>query len=589
MKKAVAILFLMWSANTFAQLYVSSGSSMYVKDQVVFVKQDIDLQNNSNIYLRNEAQLLQGTASTSTNKGLGKLSVFQEGTSDNYDYNYWCSPIGNASATTGNEGFGITMIQNPLTTTNSAVSVPTGGLDGTASPFAISSYWIYKYISSATYADWLYVGAASNFAAGEGFTMKGTSGTDITSVDGVQNNIGSAQRYDFRGKPNDGNIAVSVGLDNMTLTGNPYPSALHVNAFLLDPANTACDGIGYYWEQNKSTNSHYLVQYQGGYGTYSPVSLASNGIYVPAFFSSYDGSGNLSTTGTSSGLVIERKYAPIGQGFMILGTSNGSVTLKNAHREYYKESGSLSQFERSSNANLPTTVGQINQVPHIRLNAIMNNTNTAQIALALIPEATDGIDRGIDAKSSVATDIPNDVYFVLDNAKYVIEGTNFDIGKRIPIGVKSANNSTFRFYVPEVVNFDENQQIYIFDANDSSYHNIKTGNFDITLEAGVYNNRFEITFTDAALGIPNITDDNFAVIQDNASQMLEISNPKGIEIKSCSLYDMAGKLIFTNAKLGSDDHYNFSTSGISEGIYIAKIITSNQDFGQKISVFRNHN
>jgi hypothetical protein len=275
---------------------------------------------------------------------------------------------------------------------------------------------------------------------------------------------------------------------------------------------------------------------------------------------------------------------------MIQGTTNGSVTLKNAHREYYKESGSLSQFERAANASQPATAGQINQVPHIRLNAIMNDTNTAQIALALIPEATDGIDRGIDAKSSVEADIPNDVYFVLENGKYVIEGTSFDIGKRIPLGIKSANNSTFRFYVPEVVNFDENQQIYIYDANDNSYHNIKTGNFDVTLEAGVYNNRFEVTFTDAALGVPNITDNSFAVIQNNVSQMLEISNPEVIEIKSCSLYDMAGKLIFTKAKLGSASNYSFSTSGISEGIYIAKIITSNnQDFGQKISVFRNHN
>jgi hypothetical protein len=39
--------------------------------------------------------------------------------------------------------------------------------------------------------------------------------------------IGSAQRYDFRGKPNDGTIDIPVLLDELTLTGNPYPSALN--------------------------------------------------------------------------------------------------------------------------------------------------------------------------------------------------------------------------------------------------------------------------------------------------------------------------------------------------------------------------
>jgi hypothetical protein len=43
----------------------------------------------------------------------------------------------------------------------------------------------------------VYVGSTSNLNAGEGFTMKGTSGTNATTVKGVQNNPGNKQRYDF--------------------------------------------------------------------------------------------------------------------------------------------------------------------------------------------------------------------------------------------------------------------------------------------------------------------------------------------------------------------------------------------------------
>jgi hypothetical protein len=339
--KSLVFITLLNSFGVFSQVYVSPNSYVYVKDQLVFVKQGINLQNNGNIYLRKEGQLLQGTTASSSNLGLGKLSVFQEGTSDNFDYNYWCSPIGNASAASGNENFGITMLNQPttLTASTAATILPYSSLNGTANPLSISSHWIWKYLSGTAYSEWIYAGNTSIVGAGEGFTMKGTSGTDATTIDGVQNNSGGTgnQRYDFRGKPNDGNITVNVGLNKLTLTGNPYPSALHVNGFLLDAGNTASTGIAYYWEQKKSVNSHYLASYEGGYGTFSPVSLASNGVYVSATFDTYNPDGTLNSMGLSSGLVIERKYAPIGQGFMVKGSAGGTLTLKNSHRVYYKE------------------------------------------------------------------------------------------------------------------------------------------------------------------------------------------------------------------------------------------------------------
>ena len=236
--------------SAFAQLYVSNNSYVYNKGGVVYSKGNVELNGtNSVFYLRNEGQLLQGTAGTSTNKGTGKLSVFQEGTVNNYAYNYWCSPVGNASTTPGNENFGITMLNVPTSNTAStAATMISPGFDGTSSSgsLGIATYWIWKFLSSATYSQWFQSSATANISAGQGFTMKGTSGTDATNVgETVVNNPGSAQRYDFRGKPNDGNITVNVGLNNYTLTGNPYPSALHVNAFLLDAANTACTGIAY--------------------------------------------------------------------------------------------------------------------------------------------------------------------------------------------------------------------------------------------------------------------------------------------------------------------------------------------------------
>ena len=72
-----------------AQLFVGTGTSIYVKNQVVYVSQDLELKDaSSNFYLRNGSQLLQGTTVQGANKGLGNLSVFQEGSVNNYQYNY---------------------------------------------------------------------------------------------------------------------------------------------------------------------------------------------------------------------------------------------------------------------------------------------------------------------------------------------------------------------------------------------------------------------------------------------------------------------------------------------------------------------
>jgi hypothetical protein len=187
MKSILFIFCTLFSLNSiFAQLYVSNNSYVFNKGTVVYSKGNVELNGaNSNFYLRNEGQLVQGTTGTSTNKGLGKVSIFQEGTVNNYAYNYWCSPVGNASAIEGNENFGITMLNVPTTTvlsTPAAITSTTyNGTSGTGA-LTIASHWIFRFLSQVNYSNWVQSAAATNISAGQGFTMKGTSCTDATNV-----------------------------------------------------------------------------------------------------------------------------------------------------------------------------------------------------------------------------------------------------------------------------------------------------------------------------------------------------------------------------------------------------------------------
>ena len=589
-----------------AQLYVSPNSYVFNRGAMVYVKQIVNLQNTGNIYLRNEGQLLQGTTGTSTNTGLGKVSVFQEGTVNNYAYNYWCSPVGNASAAVGNEDFGITMLNVPTTniasTPATLTSTSYNGVSSAGS-LTIASYWIFRYLSSISYFSWLQSAALTNISAGQGFTMKGTMGTDATNVgETVVNNPGSGQRYDFRGKPNDGNITISVGLNNYTLTGNPYASAIDLNAFLTDPLNNTIDGTAIFWEQDKTVNSHNIAQYRGGNGTYN----GTTSVYTPATFYTYDLGGNQGSVFSNPNNIYQRRFSPIGQGFMVRGAAAGTAQMRNSYRVFVKEGvANSSQFERNANAatsinygyfdDIPNVAGidytQISRAPtpHFVVNTSLNNLAVRQTAICFLPTAIDGVDRADSKFPELEANITTDMYLFLNNEPYVHSTTSFDENKRFPIGFKNATTGLFTYTVKvnEFINFDV-PNVYLYDNVTGLYYDIKNDFHEVILPPGIHNTRFEITFKNGeALGLVDDIKDNFIIVQNNPNQLISITNPNLLDVKSVILYDINGKLIFEKVNLGSKSNYEFSTSSISEGVYIVKLqTTDNKSLGQKIIVER---
>jgi hypothetical protein len=569
---------------------VSADTNIYVNNEVVYIKQELELNAaSSNFYLRNHSQFLQGTTGFGTNKGIGALSVFQEGTVDEFQFNYWCSPVGSRTiATSGNNPFGITQLGIPATTvaTIPAIILAMDNYNGTASPFAIAPFWISKLINKSTYSDWIKVGSDSSIETGEGFTMKGSSGINTTIVNDVQNNPdGSHQRYDFRGKPNDGIINIKVLPTEWTLTGNPYPSAIDLQAFLTDPANIKCTGIAYFWEQDKEVHSHYIADYRGGYGTYSPAGGTNNsGTYVSAVFFSHDGSGNQIPNLGSTGHSFERKYSPIGQGFVIEGEGTqvgGYVQMKNSYRVFVKEgSTSLSQFEKKRNNKIKVTN---HQAPQIKFNVLLDNGPIGQMVLIFDPLATDGADRAMDAAS--ANDGPANNYFVINDNEYVIAVSPFDIDKKIPLGFRNSAQANYKITVNEMVNLSQVSNVYLHDKVANVYHDIKNNFFDLTLPEGIYNTQYEITFTNGSLGLDELVIQNFLVQQNNIVKNLIISNPLRKELALCGLYDISGRLIFLKNQLGTESSYVFSTSNLNDGIYIVKLTTTDKaEMGIKVIV-----
>lgn len=578
--------------NGFAQLYVSNNSYVYNRGNLLYARGNVELNGpNSNLYLRNGAQFLQGSTGTSTNRGQGKLSVFQEGTSNAFAYNYWSSPVGNASTSLGNEDFGVSMLNVPLTLTSSApaiLSASTYNGSSGVGTLTIATYWIWRFLSSTNYSQWVQSGSTTNISAGQGFTMKGVSGTDSTNPgETVVNNPGNNQRYDFRGKPNDGLITVNVGNGASTLTGNPYPSAIDLNLFLTDPSNTAIDGTALFWEHDKTVNSHNIADYRGGYGVYNGLTS----VYTPATFYTYDLGGNQGSVYSSPNNTYQRRFSPIGQGFMVRGVANGSVQIKNSHRVFVKEGvANFSQFERTSNEvntigtsnfwEIPNVAGidytqlSMAPTPHFTVNASLGGNAVRQVALCFLPTAVDGIDRADSKSPDSASNLPADMYLVLENEPFVHATTSFDISKRINVGFKTNTATTYTVMVKDLVNFDLAENIFLYDDETGLYHDIKNVPYAITLPVGTVNNRFQITFTDQALSNDVVDPTKFDLIQNNNIQMLTLNNPSQMEVTEIGLYDILGKTVFSKKNIGNNTTYEYPTSGMAEGVYVVRIKTS---------------
>lgn len=641
MKTVITLVLLALCTSVYGQLFVrptaADASYVYVEGTYLFVEEEVTLVSNStatagngfpSIALRQGSQLLQrGTGVPPANTGTGQLSVFQEGTSDAYAYNYWSSPVGLSNpASSGQVGrfkagasANETVLFVPSTVLNSNITLESASLQGNSvsqSAF-ISKYWLWRKPGGTNYASWQHVSNTGTVAPGYGFTMKGVDGSDAFTFagEGTPNNTGAAigaagqgQRYDFRGIPNNGNHAITVGgAGDEIFVGNPYPSAFDLSYFLMENSGSGVatcggtvitrtdkiTGIAYFWDSDPTVRSHYISEYEGGYGAFMPGVLCDDaGTYIPAVFATYDDDGNVVDSSVGAGTGYDRRFAPVGQGFFIYGTNASTLTMSNDYRTYVPE-GSNSDFKSNTevvpgigvNAYYPN-VNDMFQLPQVRINVNMNDTSTRQLVLGLWDAATDGYDAAMDAKN--VSILSTDVYFEIDGeGDYISNILPFDnIEKAIPLTVKVANTSQFNISVGYDIEFPHDE-LYLHDNRTGVFHDILHDEVRYMLEPGIYKDRFTLRFKkkeseeetedeesdDETLSLEDSILESFEIYQNNPAGQLEINNPKGVALTNVSLFDITGKQIFAKKNLGAQSNYTFPTNSLSDGVYIVRLVT----------------
>lgn len=643
-----------------AQVQVKGDTFIYSKGTDIYITKGLLLENapsatdktGSAFYLRDEAQLIQGDPAAiasgdpiGNNGGAGTFSIFQQGAANNFTYNYWSSPVklpGNPST----EGFRNSQIFFPTITDgfasgtdlviNSEHASIVSNLDGKTDiqiidsaketivnrNLEISSRWLYSYNSFTPegtnngvsgYYGWKTFRHPINDVVfpGYGFIMKGVneeSGSEFVNF--KESKIGSefksGQRYDFRGLPNNGDIYVGVATNDVSLVGNPYPSALDLKSFLVENRREI-DGMVLFWESQPT--SHNTRDYEGGYGSYIPGSLERvdneykfNGEYIQPIFVKYtnsgipiDGSANDVNTPAPSGTVNEQRYAPIGQGFLIqrskddnvdtageegpfLANTKGSALFKNSQRAFVNENPNTSIFKSAptSGNDQTATVRKSYVLSKIRINAFVNSNFNREFYIAFDKNATNAWDWGQEASNS-SNKAANDVFMPIEGKEAIFQ-TIPDVtdNTAVPISFVTASSAgTFKIKVLDFVNFDT-ENVFIHDKESNTYHDILNDSYTIETDKGEVKDRYEIVFqekTTLSTGEVAVAE-GYNIFQNNQQSLLTVRNANSQDIANISVFDLSGRLVTSSNPTDISVEYTFNTASYATGIYIVKVTTA---------------
>jgi hypothetical protein len=399
------------------------------------------------------------------------------------------------------------------------------------------------------------VSAAATFAAGRGYHIRMPNGDTTPGY-----NAGTAPlmfKGIFTGVPNNGPVTTTLtdAGNGYSLVGNPYPSPLNVSAFLAANAN-ALDGTIWIWRKRNNPNSI----------TSAYVTINSTGQYV--------GNGELEQE-NPNGVVRT------GQGFIVRlrdGNSTNDVTFNNAMR-----SNDVSDqfFRMSASTAATTTTGALPESHGVWLNLTNAGGFFSQMYTGYIAGATTGEDNGIDAK--YINDSPTVLASAINAKEYIIQGRPlpFMATDVVPLIFRTAVAGTYSIAIDHVDGlFTAGQQVYLKDNLTGTVHNLTAGNYSFSTETGTFSNRFEIVYTDSALGTdePVLTANEVIVYKQDKALYITTGTSLMDEV---SIYDIRGRMIYTSKDINATT-FKIDNLQAEEQVLIVNIATEHGTVSKKV-------
>ncbi|HMI07415.1 MAG TPA: choice-of-anchor D domain-containing protein, partial [Flavobacterium sp.] len=473
-----------------------------------------DIENSGTLVVENGGSLVQHNDLASN---LGVIKVKRYSTAMvAYDYSYWSSPV------IGQTLFGF-------------------------SPNTLAD----KYFSfSPTIGNWVVsLNGADVMLPGKGYIIRAPQSFTSTPTQYTSG--------EFNGIPNNGFVQtpITVGVSNMNLIGNPYPSAISADAFLAYTANVGVvEGTIYLWTHN------------------SPI--ASN-VYQSNDYAVYNFSGSVATRAAiNPGLNMNLPSGNIasGQGFFIKGLANGQATFNNSMRLTGNNLGFFRTMESNSNASTNSDAGI--EKNRIWLNLSNSEGAFKQTLVGYIEGATNGIDRGFDGELFNANSFVS-LYSILEGKTMAIQGKAlpFSENDKVILGYHATVAGLFQISIENVDGFMLEQNVYLEDKLLNVIHDLKAAPYSFETAVGTFNDRFELRYNNTTLTTNNFEAAGNALIVTVNHRQIDLYSQEE-NIKTVTVYDILGRNVFENQKV-NNRKFSIQNAVSNQQALIVKVVLEN--------------
>jgi hypothetical protein len=411
--------------------------------------------------------------------------------------------------------------------------------------------------------NWANVNTSSTFLPGIGYSIRSPEGTSAS--------VASSVPFQFTGIPNNGTIAVPVTSqqdasgyeEGIRLVGNPYPSAIDADAFIdanitgSGTINKTITGTLYFWTHNHTLSGNdYLATDYATYTKFGGTGTASA----------------LSGTGNSSTPV---KYIASGQGFFVEVDATGSVTFNNAMRG------------AANNANFYKTATKksaSSESHRVWLNLTNNSKNFSQALMGYSSMATNEYDPGVDGASFDGDQ--HSIYSLIGEHMLTIQakGLPFNDTDTIPLGyVVNVGGNTIISIDHVDGMFVKDQRVFLEDLVLGVIHDIKIAPYTFSSEAGTFNDRFVLRFTNAdkTLGTDNFETLNNTVLVSNKNKQMKINSSEEV-IDKVQVYDLLGRLIYQKINVNTTEFLISNLVSNRQALLVKIILENGQTVTKKI-------
>ncbi|CAM3652906.1 T9SS sorting signal type C domain-containing protein [Flavobacterium chungbukense] len=363
---------------------------------------------------------------------------------------------------------------------------------------------------------------------GNGYNIRAPQSFDTTIPNAIYGGV-------FIGVPNNGTILGPTAVATKgNLLGNPYPSAIYADRFIVDNAANYY-GTLYFWTHNSLP-------------VYNPAD--SKYYYNNNDFAVYNLSGNTNAGSmTGTGATTPGNQAPplgyiaAGQGFFARSKTGQRAVFTNLMRV----SGNNSQFFKSGQSEFE------------RHRVWLNFTNTQgafkQILIGYIEGATNLWDDNYDAETLNSNPLL-DFYSINGTIKLLIQGRAipFEESDTVPLGYRSSIAGDFTIAIERTDGNLSTQTIYLEDKATNKIQDLKAGAYTFTTAIGVFNERFVLRYTNKNLETNNFAslDKNvFVSVKDKNIKLQAVSDTENL--KETAIYDVGGKLLYQKENINNKE------------------------------------